>query len=115
VGTVTLAGLTGEGSNLFAGGSFVAVTDVEVFVTAHGPKQREIGIVAPIGLWQVGEVFLGYSSSGLGTPESAHAFFIHHEGMDEYISSAQGLPFVYFDMIWWRLNAGVTVTLKVNW
>ncbi len=101
--------LSDEGYHSF--GTMTFVSDLEVWVTNTTPRQRIIGNMEPRGIWQAGEVFLGWIETESYPSMFAWWFFIHHMQQDIYVPSTQFLPIVG-DTVFWRLNPGVEILLR---
>ena len=105
--------LTGEGHTPLSpdGTTWVAVSDLDVTVTSWGVKQREVGTMHPVGLWQTGEVFIGYDD-GATLHVYMWGFFIHHERQDIFQPSGN-IPPIYTHDLFWRLKPGITINVAV--
>jgi len=118
VGIHTVSGATGEGHEPLDPYSNIAVNTVEVTVTSFNPKGRVIGTGdIPRGIWQVGQVGLGYFNddpSGNVPDILFEPHSIHQECEGWYIHNGQQGA-VYYGSVWWRLNAGVTADISVTW
>lgn len=109
---------SGEGHEALDPGGGVQVHLVEVHVLTVHPKSRLIGTGAiPRGIWQIGQVGLGYFTDD-PNPNGYDILFephsIHQEREGWYIPSHQeGIS--YYSSVWWRLNSGVTANIEVFW
>ena len=115
MGTLSLSGLTGEGQQHITDGSFVHVTDIAIVVTDIGnPRVREFGLISPHAIRFAGVVWLG------GMPEDDvtaalgwvhQSFDVRWNVSDTNIIDAN----FYAPAVGWRLRAGVTVDINVNY
>lgn len=113
---LTQIGVSGEGEVDFGG--YQTVYYVLVAITSYGAEQRVVGTASPLGLWQAGEVMLGYVDDGTGaTPAGkvvSYHWFVHHDYEVESVQAETLNPFEFAHMFW-RFKPGVTANLYVQW
>lgn len=116
-GSFEVSAASGEGHEVLATG-WVAVTDVDVKITAATGKTRFIGTTAvPRSVRYAGHFGIGAFSDGsdwTDDPVSIVEWRIDRE-FGDYIVPTENFMTVWAQSVYWRLAPGVTARIRVFW
>lgn len=112
MGSISFAGLTGEGN--VALGVNVGVIDAYAEITAFGAQSQVYGSTPPRRTYQIGWIGLGYiTGTSTGGPYIGWWAFIDMEARDW--ERAPGGYLTYADTLFYSLDPGVELSVFIEW